>query len=68
MIADDQKPEVAQKPPNPEELVKDYLWRFLQRKLGVSSAVIIFLIVVSAWAFHSEIGQLIAYLDARIVE
>jgi hypothetical protein len=68
MVTDDQKPEVAQKPAELEELVKDYLWGFLRRRLGARTAVIIFLVAAAVWTFHGEMGELVADLHAQIVQ
>jgi hypothetical protein len=65
---DQNKSTVEQKPPDLEELAKNYLWAFLRRVFGPRGAVVIFVIVVSALYFHSEIGQMVSDLHAQIVQ
>lgn len=69
MSTDDQiKPAGEQKPPDLEELAKNYLWEFLRRTFGPRGAVIIFVTVIAALYFHSEIGQVVFNVRAQIVE
>src|ERR1700675_4049118 len=69
-MADDEKiqPAVEQKPPDLEDLAKNYLWAFLRRTFGPRGAVIIFLAIVAVLYFHSEIGQGVSDFHAQIIE
>jgi tetratricopeptide (TPR) repeat protein len=65
---DQNKPTVEQKPPDPEDLAKNYFWAFLRQTFGPRGALVIFVIVVSALYFHSEIGQMVSDLHAEVVQ
>jgi hypothetical protein len=61
------RPIDQQKPPDPGEFATNYLWEFLKRKFGPLAGVL-FLIIMSAIYFHSEIGEIVSDLHTQIVD
>jgi len=65
---------VEQKPPDPEQIIKDYFRALLRRTFGPRGAFII-LMIIAAWGFHSgigevvsEMGEVISDLKAQVVQ
>ena len=65
---DPNKSTVEQKPPDLEELAKNYSFALLRRTFGPRGAVIIFLTIAAALYFHSEIVEVVSGLHAQIME
>jgi tetratricopeptide (TPR) repeat protein len=71
---DQTKPTVEQKPPDPEQIIKDYFRALLRRTFGPRGAFII-LVIIAAWGFHSgigevvsEMGEVVSDLNAQVVQ
>ena len=57
-----------QKPPSLEELVSNYFWNLLRRKVGSRLAVVIFVMVSAVVVFRAQIAEVASVFRAQVIE